>query len=376
MKVCILSSVHIALDNRVFYREALSLKRGGYDVTLVAVHDRDEEKDGVVIRGLPKVARWRRPVLWWSVLRLALQEQADVYHFHDPELLLVAPWLRWLTGKPTVYDVHEVYADFIKVKDYLPAAVRYPLAWVFRWLEPFLARLNSGLIFSDDAIAATFRGVRRPKVTLYNFPGRPLVDRGVAATAGIDRRGPIVLHLGGHERNRGTRVMIAAFEQVLQAVPNARLFLVGHFAPPSLEQEVLEDLSERGIGHAVTITGRVPFEEIGEYLRQAAVGWVPWQAVPKNEKNIPTKLFEYMAYQVPVVASDLESTRPFVEDGVNGYRVEPGSPAAHARAILRVLQDPDAAEQMGRAGQERVRARYNWDAMEERLLAFYDALLS
>ena len=45
IKICILSSVHIALDNRVFYREACSLQRAGYDVTLIAVHDREEIKD-------------------------------------------------------------------------------------------------------------------------------------------------------------------------------------------------------------------------------------------------------------------------------------------------------------------------------------------
>jgi glycosyltransferase involved in cell wall biosynthesis len=367
--------VHLALDNRVFYREALSLKHGGYSVTLIAIHDRDEEKEQVLIRGLPKVPRWQRPILWWRLLRLARQERADIYHFHDPELLLVAPWLRLLTGKPTIYDVHEVYADFIQVKDYLPKAVRYPLAWVFRWLEPLLARLQSGLIFSDDAIAANFDRVRLPKATLNNYPGRALVDRGLAATSSQDARLPIVLHLGGHERNRGTRLMIAAFEQVLREMPEAQLLLVGHFAPPHLQQEVQLDIADRGITHAVTVTGRVPFETIGEYLRTAAVGWVPWQSVSKNEQNVPTKLFEYMAYRVPIVASDLHSTRPFVENGVNGYRVEPGSATAHAEAILRLLQNRDRARQMGRMGQKLVQREYNWDAMEKRLLAFYGELL-
>ena len=63
-RACILSSVHDALDNRVFYREARSLQRAGYDVTLIAVGDRDEVKDGVQIVGLPRVPRWRRPLLW------------------------------------------------------------------------------------------------------------------------------------------------------------------------------------------------------------------------------------------------------------------------------------------------------------------------
>lgn len=375
-KVCILSSVHDALDNRVFYREACSLHRAGYEVTLVAVHAGDEVREGVRIVALPKVPRWQRPRLWLTLLQHALDAHADIYHFHDPELLLVTPWLRLLTGKPTAYDVHEVYPDFIRVKDYLPVWVRYPVSWAFRWLEPLLARLQCGLVFADDQIAEAFEGVRRPKVTIFNFPARSFVEQAAAATRALGQRQPVVLYLGGLERNRGSRLMIEAFQEVLMECPAARLLHVGHFAPPDLEEEVRADAAQRGIGQAVTLAGRVPFEEIGGYLKRAAVGWVTWQAVPKNEKNIPTKLFEYMAYGLPVVSSELPSTRPFVRNGENGYLVIADDPAAHARAILALLREPGDAAAMGRKGQEMVRARYNWDEMEKRLLALYEELLA
>lgn len=374
--VCILSSVHIALDNRVFYREARSLQRAGYDVTLIAIHDRDEVKDGVQIVALPLVPRWQRPRLWWDLVRRARASRADVFHFHDPELLLVTPWLRWLSGKPTVYDVHEVYADFIKVKDYMPVWLRYPIAWIFRWLEPLLARLQSALIFADDQIATSFERVVCPKATLFNFPARSFVEQAIVASQGAERRAPVVLYLGGLERNRGSQLMIDAFYRVWQEFPEARLLLVGHFMPPDLEQEVRAEAARRGIEGALTITGRVPFEEIGDYLRRVSVGWVTWQPVPKNEKNVPTKLFEYMAYGVPVVSSELPSTRPFVHDGENGYLVTADDPQTHAEAILELLRQPEAAAAMGRKGQEMVRSRYNWDEMEKRLLALYQELLS
>jgi glycosyltransferase involved in cell wall biosynthesis len=375
-QVCILSSVHIALDNRVFFREARSLARNGFDVTLIAVHDRSEIRDGVQIIGLPQVPRWQRPRLWWRLFKLARQTQADLFLFHDPELLLLTPLLRWRTGRPTIYDVHEVYPDFIKVKDYLPAWLRYPIAWLFRWLEPLLARLQSGLIFADDEIARAFDSIDRPKTTLFNFPDMSLVEAGQTAGRAAAAAQPVVLYLGGMERNRGTALMMAAFARVLAELPQAELWLVGHFMPSDLEQEVRQDAAERGISEAITITGRVPFETIGDYLRQAAVGWVSWLPEPKNEKNIPTKLFEYMAYGLPVVSSDLASTRPFVHDGVNGYRVPAADPAAHAEAILSLLRQPAQAHQMGQAGQALVVSDFNWTRMEERLLSLVQSLLA
>jgi glycosyltransferase involved in cell wall biosynthesis len=351
------------------------LQRAGYQVSLVAVHGQDEVKEGVSIVALPRVPRWQRPRLWLSLLRRALEARADLYHFHDPELLLVTPWLRLLTGRPTVYDVHEVYPDFIRVKDYLPAWIRGPVAWLMGWLEPLLARLQSGLVFADDQIARIFRGVAVPKVTVFNFPSQEFVAQAAAATREVEGRDPIVLYLGGMERNRGAWLMVEAFARVLAEFPQARLLHVGHCAPPDLADEIRAHAARRGIASALTLTGRVPFEQIGTYLQHAAVGWVTWQPVPKNQKNIPTKLFEYMAYGLPVVSSDLLSTRPFVHPGQNGYLVAADDPAAHAEAILRLLGQPEAASAMGRQGQEMVRTRYNWREMEKRLLALYAQLL-
>lgn len=373
-RIAILSSVHAALDNRVFYREARTLARSGYDVTLIAVHDRDEERDGVRIRALPRVPRSRRPLLWRAVVRLALETNADLFHIHDPELLLVTPILRRRTGRPTLYDIHEANADFIAVKDYLPAAIRYPLAGLFRRLEPRLVRGESGLIFADDAIAADFAGFTGPKTTLFNFPGDELIESGRRVEH--QKQAPVVLYLGGMERNRGAALMIDAFARVQARLPTARLLVVGHFMPPELETQVRQNAANRGIAHAVDIVGRVPFERIGEYLRRATVGWVTWQPVIKNQKNVPTKLFEYMAFGLPVVSSDLPSTRPFVEPGMNGLLVAAADPTEHAAALLAILSDARMAAAMGRVGQQQVAERFNWRAMEPRLLELYEALLS
>ena len=121
---------------------------------------------------------------------------------------------------------------------------------------------------------------------------------------------------------------------------------------------------------------RDSFQQIGHYLAQATIGWVTWQPYVKNQRNIPTKLFEYMAFGRPVVSSDLTSTRSFVENGVNGFLVKANDPHEHAAAILRMIESPDAAQAMGQAGRQMVQTRFNWDRMTPRLLKLYDQVLS
>ncbi len=374
LEVCLLSSVHQALDNRVFYREARTLARAGHRVTLVAVHERDEVRDGISILGLPRVSRRRRPWVWRRMLHRAAATNADLYHFHDPELLVPVARLGRRTGAPTIYDVHEAYPEFFAVKDYLPAVVRYPMAWAFRILEPRLARRHHALVFADEATSRAFHTVDRPKVVLPNYPDSDFVEAGAAALADTARREPLVLYLGGLERNRGSRLMIDAFARVHQRRPDARLLHVGHFMPPGLEAEVRSHVRRLGIEQAVEIKGRVPFAEVGAHLARAAVGWVTWQPFAKNQKNVPTKLFEYMAYGLPVVCSDLESTRPLVASGVTGLLICADDPQAHADAILAMLDNRQAAARMGLAGRRRVVERFNWPAVEGRLTDLYSAL--
>ena len=170
--------------------------------------------------------------------------------------------------------------------------------------------------------------------------------------------------------------MIETFSRVLRCEPDTELLLVGPFSPPSLEQQIRKEIDERGISDRVTLTGRVPFDHVGKYLSQATVGWIPLERVQKYEKSLPTKLFEYMAYGLPVVSSDLQLIRKYVRDNENGYLVEPADPEAHAQAILRILKRPDRGAAMGQMGRDLVASRYNWNEMEERLLLFYEQVLS
>src|SRR6516164_1118853 len=87
LKVVHLTSVHSAMDPRIFKKECRSLARAGFDVTIVGPHPEDTVEEQVRILSVKKhrsrVARMTRTV--WSVFQAARQLDADVYHFHDPE---------------------------------------------------------------------------------------------------------------------------------------------------------------------------------------------------------------------------------------------------------------------------------------------------
>src|SRR5215831_18384188 len=125
-RVVHLTSVHRAFDTRIFHKECKSLAMAGYDVTLIAPHaGGDSTEDGVKLKAVlpPGDRRERIMSTVPNVYRAAVREDAEIYHFHDPELMPVAGLLK-LRGKKVVYDVHEDYAGTMRGKKWLPPFFR------------------------------------------------------------------------------------------------------------------------------------------------------------------------------------------------------------------------------------------------------------
>ena len=108
--ICHLTSVHPRYDTRIFIKQCVSLAKADYGVSLIVADGKgNEEKDGVKILDIGisrfgRAGRMTRTVI--AVYKKALNMNADIYHFHDPELIPAGLLLKAL-GKKVIYDVHE-----------------------------------------------------------------------------------------------------------------------------------------------------------------------------------------------------------------------------------------------------------------------------
>jgi glycosyltransferase involved in cell wall biosynthesis len=368
-RVAILSSVHPPFDTRIFQKQARALAAGGYDVTLVVPHARDETVDGVKLRALPPAGnRLRRMVAAPPrVLREALKLRADVYHFHDPELIPVGLALKAL-GKRVIYDVHEDVPKSILGKTYLaPAAVR-PLAATSRLVEQTASRAFDLVVLARDDIMESFAGHPRT-LLIRNYPSRAAfpevtrVDRGDGEF--------LVAYSGGLTLGRGAVQMLDALARVPDRC-RPRLVIFGKFGPAELESQMR---AHPAFGR-VDYRGWVPYETLPAQLARADAGIVCFQPEPNNVNAGPTKLFEYMACGLPVVASNFPLWREVIEGHDCGICVDPTDPDAIAAALTRLADDPVRRRSMGENGRRAVLQVYNWEAEAERLLGAYARLLA
>jgi len=128
------TTVHHVYDPRILYKQCHSLKEAGYTVHLIAQHTRTEVLNGVHIEALPVVGKsWRvRLGLQSLAYKKARALDADLYHFHDPELIPLAYAVKRATGARVIYDMHEDYLAHGFVQGRL---LRLVERWCFSWID-------------------------------------------------------------------------------------------------------------------------------------------------------------------------------------------------------------------------------------------------
>lgn len=363
-KVCHLTTVHAPFDVRIFQKECTSLARSGYDVSLVAVHDRDETVDGVRVLALnrPKgrLERWRQTRK--QCLERALESGAQLFHFHDPELISVGLALK-AKGFKVIYDVHESHAESILDRAYLHPMLRRPLSRMLADSESKANARLDAIVAATPKIANSFTNPRTVLVQNYPKDGE-LVS---AESCAFAEREPALAYLGGVSDVRGAREMVAA----LHKTPGLRLIIVGEFSSTALREE----LAATPGWDQVECLGWQDRQGVGAALSRCIGGVVLFHPLRNHIESQPNKLFEYMSAGLPVLASDFAHWQAIVNTERCGILVDPLNVDQIANAMKSLFADRTAAEAMGARGKAAVETKYNWTTQEQALLGLYASLL-
>jgi glycosyltransferase involved in cell wall biosynthesis len=300
------------------------------------------------------------------MLWAAVKARADVYHFHDPELIPVGLALK-LLGRRVIYDAHEDLPKSLLEKAYLPSWIRRPLALGADLFEKSASRAFDLVIVAGEGILSSFH--RHPRTLLVrNYPIPDEFRNGHILQRGVGD--VVVVYTGALTAVRGATEMVEAIGMVAERY-RPRLVICGKYHPEALAARVRQ---MPGFSR-VDYRGWVDYEALPEVLARADVGLVCLHKAPNYVNSEPTKLFEYMAAGLPVIASDFPAWREIVEGSGCGLCVDPTDPAAIAAAIEYLAEHPERRAEMGVNGRRAVLARYNWEAEGRRLNQAYEALV-
>ena len=365
--VCILTCVHPVFDIRIFHKQAKSLSKAGYKVTLIAPHTQSEVVEGINIIPIEKPLNFLDWVLkkMWKFWRKAVNQKADIYHFHDIELIPIGLLLK-LQGKKVIYDSHEDAPQQILQRQYLSKhwiakKLRIILAWIFKIFENFAAKQFDIIITATPFIRDRFKKIGCNAIDVNNFP---ILSELHIPNIDWSKKECAVCYVGGISEIRGIYEMIDAIDQT-----NAKLLLAG-----SIPTSIYDRASNLSGWSKVEALGYINRDEVKEVLSRSMAGLVLLHPTSHHIDSQPIKMFEYMSAGIPIIASDFPLWKEIIEENQCGICVDPLDPQAIAQAIEYITTHLNEAKQMGENGRKAVEEKYNWTREEDKLLLLYKEL--
>lgn len=185
------------------------------------------------------------------------------------------------------------------------------------------------------------------------------------------------------EPKKGMLELAEAAKLLLDAGKRFRIHVIGSVDKGNAASEEYgarfeARIAELGVGDVVIRHGRMRQEELRPLLDRADAFVAPFVETETGDKDgIPTAILEAMATGLPIVATDSGSISETFDDGVEGLRVPQRDPAALARAITRLIEQPELAPRLGKRAKARFDREFDIRVAEprlhERILAAIDA---
>jgi glycosyltransferase involved in cell wall biosynthesis len=168
---------------------------------------------------------------------------------------------------------------------------------------------------------------------------------------------------------RGAVEMLDAMA-AMPSLTDIRLKLFGQISPAALETR----MRAHPAWSKVDYVGHRPWRDVLDAYNQSLAGLLLYEATPEQRHAMPVKLFEFLLAGLPVIASDMPFWRQLLDGNPAVIFVDLDKPAAIAAAVAQLAADPRAAHALGLAGAAHARARFDWSAEGQRLVAAYDML--
>jgi glycosyltransferase involved in cell wall biosynthesis len=367
IKVCHLTSVHKATDTRIFFKECRSLNHD-YQVVLIAPAGNSYISDGVQVIAVktPPNRVYRFFITDILLLIKAFSIDAPLYHIHDPELIPIGLILR-LFGKKIIYDIEEDFRSDIAEKKWLP------LKSIFRSLFVLFERLAVNyfyLVLAEESYSEIYKNRTVNYIVVQNFVPLNEIDRNnIIYNPESNKLGLV----GSLAARRGLPFILDAIRILKKKNIIVRLVCVGE-KNEAVDQILKDSEAWDEVNEQVVFKGYISFPESLYAVSDCIAGLALPETLPNHTRSYPTKMFEYMAIGLPVIASDFPLYKEVVEKYHCGLTVTPEDAPQIATAIEYIFKHRDEAVVMSENARKSV-MNFDWDMEQMKLLDFYDQIL-
>ena len=381
--ILFICSSHGFEDGRVSQKEAVSLVKLGYKVSLCAQKSKwgydepvrmiDVDTGEVVpdwrsIGVLPRSTRWQRIGRLIRIYKICKREKPDLIVAHEFETAVLARVFHLFHGTPYVFDVHECFEDCVTKG--IPKILHPLVMMIFYALSRSIVNASAGITAVSRASAILQYAQKKNKrnCILHNAPFLEFFPYKYEETTPV-----LLIHEGWLTANRGAFQMIEALA-ILARKHDFNLLLIGKVSE-DIKEAFWSKVKECGLEDKIKDAGFLAWREIGKKESAGQIGLICSQSHPAHMKSLANKLYNYMACGLAVLGMKGSETEVILNDAKSGICVDTTKPEEIAKGLAWLIEHPQERRQMAENGRKAVETKYGWHCMEKEMESFYGAIL-
>ena len=287
---------------------------------------------------------------------LARRLRPDVIHFHSTNhsALLYLQLLRWV-GSPVVTTAHQVMPhEPVRFQHAISRRIHAQGHLVVAHSRVDHQRLVNEFGLDGNRVVVIPHG----EYGFFDSRGERLDRESVRAGLDLEPEHEVALFFGHIREYKGLDILLEAWSTVIESRPTARLVVAGDPAHlNAARRRELDQWAQRlGVVRRFTY---IPFSDVARYFSAADVLVMPYRTISQSGV-----LFLGLSLGLPVVASSVGGFPETLSDGESALLVAPESPDELAKALIRVLGDPELRRRLARGGRL-VADRHSWGSIAE-----------
>lgn len=296
-----------------------------------------------------------------KALSIIKKEKIDIIHSNNFAPTLAGSMLSMLTSKPHITIIHDVYSS---QKDFWKQwAAQENISKSNIFLGPIFEKILIKLKFSaihtvsetskDDLIKF---GARKPIYVIHNAMDIPDSERLELVPFQFIYVGRLVFH-------KNLEVVIKSIKILKQTYPKVTLVVVGSGPHKKILEKLVADLQ---LQDNVQFKGHVSDEE-----KKRLLGGSQALVFPALCEGFGIAVLEAYAHKKPALVSNVRPLSDIVHDDDTGFVISPSDENEWAKALDKIIQEPEKAQMMGRAGRTLLEKKYSVQIMLDKILKMY-----
>ena len=288
--------------------------------------------------------------------------------------------------KTNNFDIVHVYSSFGCFL--LPLFIKHKGKWIYdirsgaiggkikgicsKIIQRFEALFFDAVITLDEALGNSI--FNKNKRNLYIVPlganlevFRQLKSKNIRDRYNIKKDEYLLLYIGAIHKKRRLTDIITAFKKVIKEKDKIKLMLVG--GGPALS-ELKGTVNQLNLGNQIIFTGQIRYDEIPRYINSADIGLSYIPITKEYNLQPPLKTVEYMACELPTIATNTLGNRRFIKHKFNGLLIK-DNPSDLAKSIVTMIDNEKLRKKIAKNSRNSIK-HYHWTTIvKEKLLPIY-----